>query len=53
MLNESKEDEIVVEGFFYKEPCYTSKLCMTDSCICFLVFLLGFITGILANIYIF
>lgn len=40
-------ENIVVEGFFYKEPCYTSKLCMADTCLCLIIFALGIVCGIL------
>ncbi len=42
-----EEEEIVVDGFVYKEPTYTSKLCMADGCICFIVFACGVVSGIL------
>ena len=47
MNKEEEPEEIVVEGFFYKEPSYTFKLFMADTCVCFIVFAVGVLSGIL------
>lgn len=49
MNKEEEPEEIVVNGFFYKEPFYTSKLCMADSCLCFIIFAVGVVSGILLH----
>ena len=42
----------VIQGHVVEPIRYTSLLCMADSCLCFIIFVLGAILGILFTVYI-
>ena len=44
--------DIEVQGHVVEPIRYSSLLCMADSCLCFIIFLLGIILGVLFTVYI-